>query len=81
MNATIRRKLLARKRRIEKRLARTQFTCGGPVLSATNIQYEISDRTRAVSAGGIGMIHQMVKHLGLDSAINERLHVLKLHLP
>jgi hypothetical protein len=52
-----------------------------PVLSASNIHYEIADRTRAISAGGIGMIHQMVKHLGLDQAINRCLHVFKIYLP
>ena len=81
MNASIRRKLAARNRRIKKRLdpAKTGDKC--PVISASNIQYEIADRTRAISAGGIGAIHQMVKRLELDKAINERLNVLKLYSP
>lgn len=52
-----------------------------PVISASNIHYEIADRTRAISAGGLGAIHQMVKRLGLDKFINQRLNVLKLYLP
>jgi hypothetical protein len=52
-----------------------------PVLSASNIHYEMADRTRAVSAGGIGAIHQMVKGLGLEKAINRRLNLLKIYVP
>jgi hypothetical protein len=77
----IRRKLAARKRRIEKRLDKTKIVHECPVISASNIHYEIADRTMAISAGGIGAIQQMVKHLGLDQAINERLNLLKLYMP
>jgi hypothetical protein len=81
VNAKIRRQLGARKRRIEKRLDRTKFGRECPVLSASNIHYEIADRTRAISCGGIGIIHQMVKQLGLDEAINRHLDVFKIYLP
>ena len=81
MNASIRRKLAARKRRIKKRLDKTNLGCECPVIAASNIHYEIADRTRAISAGGIGAIHQMVKRLGVDTLINQRLNVLKLYSP
>lgn len=81
MNASIRRKLAARNRRIKKRLDKSRMGSECPVISASNIQYEIADRTRAISAGGIGAIQQMVKRLGLDAAINQRLDVLKLYSP
>jgi hypothetical protein len=55
--------------------------CDRPMLTASNIQYEVAQRTRAISAGGLGAIHQMVKHLGLDEAIDQNLHLLKVHLP
>jgi hypothetical protein len=81
VNNKIRRSLAARKRRIQKRLDKTR-SCGEcPVIAATNIQYEIADRTRAISAGGIGVIHQMAKRLGLDTHINQRLNVFKLYSP
>lgn len=79
MNAKIRRQLAARKRRIERRLDKTKFGRECPVLSASNIHYEIADKTRAISAGGIGIIHQMVKRLALDEAINRHLNVLKIY--
>lgn len=50
-------------------------------MTASNIHYEIANRTRATVHGGIGAIHLMVKGLGLDQAINEGLGLLKLHLP
>ena len=51
------------------------------MLSASNIHYEIADRSRAISAGGIGMIHQMVRWLGLDKAINRSVDLFKIYLP
>lgn len=81
MKASIRQKLASRKRRIQKRLDKTKMPQQCPVISASNIHYEIADRTQAIAAGGIGAIHQMVKHLGLDQAIVQHLKVLKLHMP
>ncbi len=81
MNTRIRRQLAARKRSIEKRLDRTKFGRECPVLSASNIHYEIADRTQAISAGGIGMIHQITRWLELDRAINRHLNVFKIYLP
>jgi len=77
----IRRQLKARKRRIQKRLATAPSGEQRPELAATNIHYEISDRQQAIASGGIGLIHQMVKTLGLDKAINEQVHLFKFYLP
>ena len=52
-----------------------------PVLSGSAIVYEISDRVKAITCGGLGLIIQLVKHLGLADALNERLQLLKRHLP
>ena len=81
MKFRIRRKLAARKRRIQARLDKTNLGCECPVISASNIQYEIADRTQAISAGGLGLIQQMVKQLKLDEAINRRVNVFKIYLP
>ena len=51
------------------------------MLTASNIRYELADRTRAVSAGGIGLIHLLVESLGLDDAINRSVKLLKLNMP
>ena len=81
MNFRIRRKLAERKRRIMARLDKTKFGPECPVISASNIHYELADRTQGISAGGIGMIHQMVKRLNLDDAINRRLGLFKIYAP
>jgi hypothetical protein len=72
-----------RKRSIQWRLDRDRFIGGfdQPVLSASNVQYEIAKRTRAINYGGIGMIHMLVRQTGLVDAINRHLHLFKLHLP
>jgi hypothetical protein len=51
------------------------------MFAARNIQYQISDRSRGITHGGIGAIHVLARHLGLIDAIDDRLHLLKFHLP
>jgi len=78
----IRNRLAASKRRIQRRLDRRDNRgCQRPMFTAANIHYEIADRTRAISAGGIGLMHRLVKHLKLDQAIDRELHLLKFHFP
>jgi hypothetical protein len=81
VNAKIRKKLAARKRRLEKRIDKTNVGGPFPMISASNIHYELADRTRAVSAGGLGAIHQMVQRLELDQSINRRINLFKIYLP
>lgn len=50
-------------------------------MNGANIRYEMSNRTGAIGSGGIGAIHVMAEQLGLVREINERLHLLKVHLP
>ena len=52
-----------------------------PVISASNIHYEIAHRMQAISAGEVGMIHQLVKALDLDKAINLHVNLLKIYMP
>ena len=80
MNTRIRKQLADRKRRIARRLDKNDLG-PTPALGASNIQYEVSDRVEAISAGGIGLVHQMVQTLELDSALNSGLSIFKLYLP
>jgi hypothetical protein len=78
----IRAQLANRKRRIERRLDKHDLRgMELPMFTATNLHYEIADRSRGLSHGGIGAIHVLARQLGLIDAINERLHLLKIHLP
>src|SRR5215210_2359396 len=51
------------------------------MMTASNIRYEIADRTRAIAPGGIGAIHLLARKLGLIDDIDRGLHLLKRHLP
>jgi hypothetical protein len=51
------------------------------MLTARNIHYEVADRDQAIGCGGIGMIHQLVRHVGLADLINLRVPLFKRHLP
>jgi len=50
-------------------------------MSASNIHFEMAERSRAVNYGGIGAIHLMGQRLGLAEEIDRRLELLKRHLP
>lgn len=82
VNAKVRKKLARRKQRIAKRLEKSDLRgCSKPMFTASNIQYEIGERGRGVVYGGIGAMHLLVRKLRLAEAIDERLEILKLHLP
>jgi hypothetical protein len=82
VNAKIRNQIARRKRRIRQRLDKNDNrSCDRPIMTATNIHYEIADRTRATAVGGIAAMHLLVKKLGLDTTIDRYLSLLKIHLP
>jgi len=82
VNPTIRRQLAARKRRIARRIRNQPgVERQQPMMTASNIHYDIADRTRAIFAGGIGAIHLMAQKLGLVQDLNNNLHLLKRHQP
>jgi len=51
------------------------------MLKASNIHYEMAERSGAVNCGGIGAMHLMVQRLGLVEEIDRHLQLLKVHLP
>jgi hypothetical protein len=70
------------KRKIRQRLDKPVAAASPkPVFTAPNIRYDVADKTRAISFGGIGAIQLLIKKLGLAQAIDDRLHLLKYHLP
>jgi hypothetical protein len=72
----------AGKRKIRQRLDRPITSPSPePVFTASNIQYEVADKTKGIAYGGIGAIQLLVRKLGLAQAIDARLHLLKYHLP
>jgi len=72
----------AGKRKIRRRLDRpVTAPTPDPVFTASNIHYDVASKTRAIPCGGIGAIQLLVRKLGLAEAIDDRLHLLKIHLP
>jgi len=59
--------LRKRKRRIQRRLdpERRWTEAETPMMSASNIHFEISERSQALNYGGIGAMHPMGQKLGL----------------
>ena len=75
-------KVARRRQRIERRLRpRTWTAQPTPMYRASNIQYEHSDRVRGLATGGIGAMHRLAQHTGLVAAIDQRVKLLKEHLP
>ena len=53
MKATLRRRLAARKRQIQRRLDKAELgDCAKPVFTASNIRYEMAERVRGLAFGG-----------------------------
>ena len=74
--------LRRRKRKLARRLQRTQYEDQPrPMLAARNIQYEMADRARAIDCGGIGAFHVLAQNVGLVRQIDRRLQLLKQHKP
>ena len=82
MKDILRRWLNNCKRRIMRRLDKSKDTMTfKPEFAASNIHYEVSAKIGAISCGGIGAIHLLAKRLGLVEAIDQRLQLLKIHIP
>jgi Transposase DDE domain group 1 len=52
-----------------------------PMITASNIHYELGQRTEGLAAGGIGAMLLLAQRTGLVAGIDHDLHLLKRHLP
>ena len=78
MNDYTRKNMRNRKRRIERRLGDRHWTDQvEPMFSASNIQYEMGERTRGTSVGGIGTMQLVARRTGLIEAIDKGVHVFE----
>ena len=48
---------------------------------ASNIHYELSERTRGLGCGGIGAMHRLARKMGLIEELDRHVEVLKIHRP
>jgi hypothetical protein len=88
VNDKLRQQWVRRKRRLGLRLDKFRAESKEPIdaferprFAASNIRYEFAQRDRGIAHGGIGAIHLLARRIGLIEAIDERLHLLKFHLP
>ena len=66
MNKILPRRLRRRKQRIERRLRpRPWEPQDRPMFRATNIHYEMAERTRGFAYGGLGAMHRLAQQTGL----------------
>jgi hypothetical protein len=52
-----------------------------PMMTATDIHYELADRVQGLAPGGIGAMLLLARRSGLIRDIDHDLHLLKRHLP
>ena len=82
MKTKKRKNQVKRQQKLQERLAHKGFARKGqPLLRNLPISYEIADRTRVLGVGGLGAIHRLVTKLALPALINQRVCLLKRHLP
>jgi hypothetical protein len=81
VNQKLRRKLDRRQRRLAQRIDPKNWNGQSPMLDPPAIHYELADRTQAVCVGGLGVVQQLVKQLGLAESINRNCPIFKVRLP
>jgi hypothetical protein len=83
VNTIIRNRLSARKHRLARRLDKFNFpgNLSRPMLRGANLRYDLAGRDVGTTCGGMGLMVSLVQELKLAEAINERLHLFKIHLP
>lgn len=82
MKRSVLRQIAAKKRKVERRLARAVRSDGAvPMLHGANIKFELGSRGQGLGCGGIGLVHRLVGKVGLAEAIDARVQLLKRHSP
>ena len=51
------------------------------MFAGSNIFYEMAEKTQAIGCGGIGAVHLLAQRIGLVDSLNQKVQVLKRHLP
>jgi hypothetical protein len=71
-----------RKARLDERLdPEKQEVRERPMIEGSASGYEVSGKVTALNCGGIGLVHEMVRSLGLAEAVDRHVHVFKRHFP
>ncbi len=81
MNAKLRRQCRERKRRLLRRIDKTQGASRTPMIDPPRANYELAEKSQAVACGGLGMILELIRQTGLRNQINRAVPVFKLYAP
>ena len=86
MKANVGRQLDREKRKIGARLAplmggKEPKQPGAPEFNAPRAKYELAERVRAVTSGGLAAVHDLVRSVGLPESIDAELGILKRARP
>lgn len=86
MKASVRHQLDREKRKIVARLAplmggKEPKNPDAPEFNAPRAKYELGERVRAVTCGGLPAMHDLVRGIGLPEAIDQHLGILKRARP
>ena len=73
--------LKKREAEILERLANEHEFRSAPMMSASNVVYEVSERTEATAWGGVAAMHQLARTVGLVDALDAMVQVFKVHKP
>lgn len=78
-----RRNIARRRRKVRSRHARAGHWGARPrpMLTTGTVGYEVGANVDATSFGGIAAVHRLVTRLGLVDQLDDRLRLLKVHLP
>jgi hypothetical protein len=81
VNANLRRQLRKRNQILRNRIDKRKSSCSIPAIRPSVTKLELSEKSRAISCGGIAMIMPLLKQLELRKNVNEYAPVFKVHAP
>jgi len=70
VNAKLLKELKKRKQQVQRRIDKSNWSGSSPMIKAPSIKYELAERQQAVSAGGIGVMMQVLEKLDVRREIN-----------
>ena len=81
MKSKLRRQLRTRKRRLMRRIDKNTGSFQSPMIKPPKATYQLAEKQQAVSCGGLGMIMELVKQVGLRNQINRAVPIFKWYAP
>ncbi len=81
MNTKLRRQLRTRKRRLMRRIDKNTGQFQSPMIKPPKATYQLAEKQQAVCCGGLGMIMELVKQVGLRKQINRAVSIFRWYAP